>query len=191
MSSPARLTILISGNGSNLQALIDASNTTSLPNTIIVRVISNRKSAKGLQRAEKALIPTYYHNLVPYSKIHPSSNISTKYSNEAREAYDADLAALVLENKPHVVVCAGWMHVLSSAFLTRLEEAAVPVINLHPALPGQFNGTKAIERAWEQGKQGILKVTGIMIHYVISRFPISALDTMFYFTPLHDQPCII
>jgi len=65
------------------------------------------------------------------------------------------------------VVCAGWMHILSPQFLGPLKEAGVPIINLHPALPGEFNGAHAIERAWQAAREGRISRTGVMIHYVI------------------------
>lgn len=126
---PARLTVLISGSGTNLQALIDACASGALPCNIIC-VISNRKSAYGLVRAQAASIPTRYHNLVNYKKQNPSD------VTLARLEYDRDLAALVLDEKPDLVVCAGWMHVLAPTFLDPVATAGVPVINLHPALPG-------------------------------------------------------
>ncbi|GAB7345243.1 hypothetical protein MBLNU457_3614t1 [Dothideomycetes sp. NU457] len=159
-----KLTVLISGNGSNLQALIDACNT-SLPATTIVRVISSRKDAFGLKRAEKAGIATAYHNLVSYKKKHPATEEGIA---SARSEYDRDLASLVLADNPDMVVCAGWMHILAPTFLDPLEKAGVPVINLHPALPGQFNGAHAIDRAYAAFQEGKIEHTGIMIHYVIS-----------------------
>ncbi|PNS20515.1 phosphoribosylglycinamide formyltransferase [Sphaceloma murrayae] len=166
-ASPARITVLISGGGSNLQALIDAANTPSLPNTHIVRVISNRKSAFGLQRAEKAGIPTLYHNLMVYKKRFPDPAGPEGKFLSARNEFDKDLANLVLEDKPDIVVCAGWMHILAPTFLNPLKEVGVPVINLHPALPGKFNGVHAIERAWEAFQKGEVKGTGVMVHHVI------------------------
>ena len=59
------------------------------------------------------------------------------------------------------------MHILSSAFLHALEEANIMVINLHPALPGQFNGTNAIQRAHEAFQRGEISGTGVMVHQVI------------------------
>jgi phosphoribosylglycinamide formyltransferase len=162
-----RLTVLISGSGTNLQALIDACNTPSLPSTSIIRVVSNRKGVKGLERAEKASIPTAYHNLVKYKKQYPDDGPSSEFKN-AREEYDKDLAELVLADKPDMVVCAGWMHILAPTFLSPLKVAGVPVINLHPALPGQFNGANAIGRAHQAFQEGKVKQTGVMIHYVIS-----------------------
>ncbi|OCL12957.1 phosphoribosylglycinamide formyltransferase [Glonium stellatum] len=166
MSKPTyKLTVLISGNGTNLQALIDACTSSALPSTRIVRVISNRKSAYGLTRAATASIPTAYHNLQPYKKQHPDTADGI---SAARSAYDADLAALVLADAPDLVVCAGWMHILAPSFLTPLAAAEVPVINLHPALPGEFAGAGAIERAWEAFRKGEVKKTGVMIHEVIA-----------------------
>ncbi|KAI5849581.1 formyl transferase [Morchella snyderi] len=160
----ARLLVLISGNGSNLQALIAATtSTTSTPPALparIIHVISNKKAAFGLTRAASANIPTTYHNLLPYKKQH--ADIAA-----ARHAYDAELARLILEQKPDMVVCAGWMHIFSDAALQPLAEAGVGIINLHPALPGQFDGAGAIERAYEAFQRGEIGGTGIMVHWVI------------------------
>lgn len=136
MDSPIRLTVLISGNGSNLQAVIDKARAGQLP-TNIIRVISNRKDAYGLERARQANIPTQYHNLVKYKKQHPATPEGVQ---AAREEYDAELARLVLADQPEMVACLGFMHVLSPRFLEPLEAANVKIINLHPALPGAFNG---------------------------------------------------
>jgi formyltetrahydrofolate-dependent phosphoribosylglycinamide formyltransferase len=148
---PARLAVLISGNGSNLQALIDAVRYKTLAAEIVV-VVSNRKDAYGLQRAEKARIPTHYHPLKPY-----------RDAGKDRAEYDADLARLLLEYKPDWVVLAGWMHILSDAFLRHFPYR---VVNLHPALPGQFPGANAIEEALAAYKRGEIKKTGVMVHLV-------------------------
>lgn len=167
MSTPeTKLTVLISGSGSNLQALIDACGTKALPNAHIIRVVSNKKAAYGLERAKNAQIPTAYHNLLEYKKRFPDSIGSNKFEH-ARSEYDRDLASLVLADKPDIVVCAGWMHILAPTFLEPLKEAGVPVINLHPALPGQFNGAHAIDDAYKAYQEGRIEKTGIMIHYVI------------------------
>ncbi|KAF2456912.1 phosphoribosylglycinamide formyltransferase [Lineolata rhizophorae] len=163
MPASVPITVLISGNGTNLQALIDACASGSLP-ARIVRVISNRKAAYGLHRASSAGIPTAYHNLVEYKRKHGEGSI-----DQAREAYDADLASLVLADSPALVVCAGFMHILKPAFLEPLRAAGVPVINLHPALPGQFEGANAIERAHREWKAGKIGETGVMVHYVIEK----------------------
>lgn len=164
--------VLISGNGSNLQALIDATHST-LPHLEIVRVVSNKKDAYGLTRAVKASIPTLYHNLyaAPRRYIIPKDPTMTPEKKQAaREEYDADLARLLLDDKPDIIICAGWMHILAPTFLDPLSAAGVPVINLHPALPGQYDGAGAIQRAWTDCQEGRLErnTTGIMVHYVIS-----------------------
>jgi phosphoribosylglycinamide formyltransferase len=128
MMPKTKITILISGNGSNLQALIDDADR-KLIDTSIVRVISNRKSAYGLTRASKANIPTSYHNLLNYKRKYEGQD-----DQRAREEYDADLAELILKDEPELVVCAGFMHVLSPRFLEPLERKRVAIINLHPGL---------------------------------------------------------
>ncbi|KAL8795723.1 MAG: hypothetical protein Q9195_001774 [Heterodermia aff. obscurata] len=179
--SPTSITVLISGNGyakaalemlkkpgsSNLQAIIDACRNSTIPNAGIIRVISNREKAYGLERAKRANpkdIPTAYLNLLKYKKQHPATPDGI---DAAREAYFEALASIVLEDKPDIVVCAGWMLIVTASFLDKLAAAKVPIINLHPALPGEFNGMNAIERAYEAFQQGKIEKTGIMIHYVI------------------------
>jgi formyltetrahydrofolate-dependent phosphoribosylglycinamide formyltransferase len=119
----------------------------------IVVVVSNRQDAYGLERAERAHIPTLFFPLKLYRE-----------AGHSREAYDADLARMVLAYRPDVVVLAGWMHVLSPAFLDQLPGR---VLNLHPALPGQFAGTHAIQRAYEAFQHGEIEQTGVMVHWVI------------------------
>lgn len=147
-----RIVVLISGSGTNLQALIDAVKVGELPAAISL-VVSNRKKAYGLIRAEEAGLPTLYFPLKPYLD-----------ADGSREQFDADLAEKVSALKPDLVVLAGWMLVLSSAFLNKFPNR---VINLHPALPGQFAGTHAIERAYEAFQQGEITHSGCMVHVVI------------------------
>jgi len=160
--APARILVLISGNGSNLQALIDATECT--PQRLsgaITHVISNKKNAFGLTRAATHHISSTYHPLLPYKAHHDTTAL-------ARGAYDADLASLVLAHTPDLVVCAGWMHILSPSFLAPLAAAAVDIINLHPALPGEFDGANAIARAYDKWVRREIHRTGIMVHRVIS-----------------------
>ncbi|HEY63944.1 MAG TPA: phosphoribosylglycinamide formyltransferase [Caldilineae bacterium] len=152
MNERARLAVFISGFGSNLQAIIDAVQAGELDAEIVV-VVSNRKAAYGLVRAERAGIPTLYFPLKPY-----------RDAGRSREEYDADLAERVAAYEPDLIVLAGWMHVLSPAFLDRFPNR---VINLHPALPGQFPGTHAIQRAYEAFLRGEIDHTGVMMHYVV------------------------
>jgi len=147
-----RLAVLISGNGSNLQALIDATHVGELEAKIVV-VVSNRRDAYGLVRAKQANIPTLYFPLKIYLE-----------AGHSREAYDADLAKMVLAYQPDLMILAGWMHVLSPAFLDCFPGR---VLNLHPALPGQFAGTHAIQRAYEAFQRGEIEHTGVMVHWVI------------------------
>ncbi len=147
-----RLAVCISGNGSNLQAIIDAVQAGELEAQIEV-VISNRRDAYGVVRAERAGIPTLYFPLKPYRDM-----------GHSREEYDTDLAEQMAAYEPDLVVLAGWMHVLSPAFLDRFPNC---VLNLHPALPGQFPGTHAIQRAYEAFQRGEIDHTGVMVHWVV------------------------
>ncbi|MBX3001985.1 MAG: phosphoribosylglycinamide formyltransferase [Caldilineaceae bacterium] len=147
----ATLAVLISGNGSNLQAIIDAIAGGRLDARIAV-VVSNRKDAFGLIRAERAGIPTRYHPLKPY-----------RDQGKGRCEYDGDLAALLAEFRPDWIVLAGWMHIFSNAFLDHFPHR---VVNLHPALPGQFPGARAIEDALAAFHRGEIRETGVMVHLV-------------------------
>ena len=167
-STTFNITVLVSGSGTNLQSLIDACQSTrTLPNAHISHVISNRKDAYGLKRAEQAGISTTYHNLLSYKKAEPDTEEALRV---ARQNYDSKLAQIILAHipSPDLVVCAGWMHILSQPFISALQSAGVPIINLHPALPGQFSGADAIGRAWEAFQRGEIAGTGVMIHHVIS-----------------------
>lgn len=146
-----KLAVLISGNGSNLQALIDAIRYRVLDAEIAV-VVSNRANAYGLERARKANIPTHLHLLKPY-----------RDAGRSRREYDADLAVLLQDYRPEWVILAGWMHILSSDFLTHFPYR---VINLHPALPGKFPGAHAPEEALAAFQRGEIKGTGVMVHLV-------------------------
>ena len=152
MADPARLIVLISGNGSNLQALIDAIAAGTL-NARIVLVVSNRREAYGLQRAAHAGIPTLYFPLRPY-----------RDGQRTRQDYDADLAARLLPYQADLIVMAGWMHIFSNHFLQYFPRR---VINLHPALPSVFNGTHAIERAFEAFQNGEINHSGCIVHYAV------------------------
>lgn len=164
VQQPRRIIVLISGSGSNLQALIDAIAAGRVPDAQVVRVISNRKAAYGLIRAQNANIPTAYHNLVPFKKRFPEDQ-----HDKARSAYDAELATLVLADKPDLVACLGFMHILTPAFLDPIAAAKIAVINLHPALPNQFDGIDAIERAHKAWLEGKIEHTGVFLHKVIAK----------------------
>lgn len=143
----SRLVILISGNGSNLQAILDACASSEL-RAQVVAVISNHSDAYGLERARRANVPAI---------------VKAKPKEQDRRAYDAELAGLVASYHPAWVVLAGWMRVLSSEFLNRFPNR---VVNLHPALPGTFPGMHAIQCAFEAYQRGEISHTGVMVHRV-------------------------
>lgn len=165
MSPPKKITVVVSGSGSNLQALIDAANTSRLPNVQFVRVLSDRKDAFGLQRAGKADIQTKVHSIVPYK--HLPDTLEDVASSPRRKAYDADLAKMILQDQPDIVIFAGFMRIVTPSFLAPLAKAGVPIINLHPSLHGDLVGAHCIEDAWEEFRQGRREKTGVMVHYVI------------------------
>jgi formyltetrahydrofolate-dependent phosphoribosylglycinamide formyltransferase len=144
--------VLISGFGSNLQALLDAVEDGRLPDANVALVVSNRSKAYGTQRAVAAGVPVVYFPLAPY-----------RVGGSPRDVYDADLAALVRAFDVEWVVLAGWMHVLSASFLDSFPDR---VVNLHPALPGTFPGTHAIQRAYQAYQRGEIGRTGVMVHLV-------------------------
>ena len=128
--------VLVSGEGTNLQALIDA----GLP---IVAVASNRRDARGLDRARAALIPTAIFSIDCHA---------------TREERDLVMATWLEEHAVDLVVCAGYMQLLTAAFLDRFER----VVNVHPSLLPQFPGARAIEEALDAG----VETTGVTIHLV-------------------------
>ena len=143
----ARLVVLISGNGSNLQAILDACQSGEF-DAQVVTVISNKADAYGLIRAQNANVEAVHF---------------AKRVNESRQEYDQRLADYVTTKLPDYVILAGWMRLLSSSFLSSFPDK---VINLHPALPGMFPGTHAIERAFEAYQRGEIEHTGVMVHLV-------------------------
>ena len=129
--------VLVSGTGTNLQALIDG----GMP---IACVGSNKPGVMGLERAEKAGIATAVFELDDYSD---------------RPARDTAMAGWLHEKGAEWVVLAGYMHVLTPAFLGRFPRR---VINLHPALCPSFPGAHAIDEALAYG----VRWTGVTVHFV-------------------------
>ena len=144
-----KIVILISGNGSNLQAVLDAIKDGSIPNCEIALVLSDRKDAYGLNRARNAQIPTLY---LPF-----------KGKEESRESYDDKLAFEIEKYKPSYIFCLGFLHIFSEPFVKRFERK---LINLHPALPCTFTGLNCIEKQYQAMKEGASKECGVMCHYV-------------------------
>ncbi len=129
--------VLVSGEGSNLQALIDA----ALP---IVAVASNRSGVRALERAMAAGIETGVFEAAGY---------------ETREARDTAMADWLEGRGVRLVVCAGYMHLLREPFLNRF---AGRIVNVHPSLLPEFPGTQAIEDALAAG----VATTGVTVHLV-------------------------
>jgi formyltetrahydrofolate-dependent phosphoribosylglycinamide formyltransferase len=150
--------VFISGAGSNLQALINAERTGQLGAARITTVICNRFKAGGIQLAHAANIPVHLFSLTTFcnGEIKP----------EKRSAYDTELALTLNSLNPDLIVLAGWMHIFSPAFLNTVQ---APLINLHPALPGQFAGAHGIEDAYAAWQAGKITHTGCMVHEVIEQ----------------------
>ena len=129
--------VLVSGEGTNLQALIDA----GLP---IAAVASNRSDAGALARADAAGIPTRVFELDGYSE---------------RAARDRELADWLQLRGVDLVVLAGYMHLLTPVFLDRFRDR---IVNVHPSLLPRFPGGRAIADALDAG----VDTTGVTVHYV-------------------------
>ncbi len=151
----ARLVVLASGEGTNLQAIIDASRSGGI-DADVVHVITNRTDVYAATRARAAGITTECRMFMG-----PTPTGADRAA--MRRAYDADLATAVASHLPDLVVLAGWMHLLSSAFLDRFPGR---VVNLHPALPETFPGAHAIDDAWAAHIESGLDHTGVMVHLV-------------------------
>lgn len=168
MTSKSRLVVLISGNGSNLQAILDACKSGEL-NAQVVSVISNKADAYGLVRAKDAEVEAVHF---------------PKLQNETRQEYDKRLSDYVTTKLPDYIILAGWMRILSSSFLSSFPNK---VINLHPALPNTFPGTHAIERAFESYQRGKIQHTGVMVHLVpdegVDNGPVLATEIV----PIHKE----
>lgn len=137
-------------------------------------VLSNRKAAYGLTRAQTADPPIATRHLALQTYLNaspPKGEIEQGQQQQQRQprtraTYDAEIARIVLDSRPDVVVLAGWMHVFGVGFLDAVCPSA-PVINLHPALPGAFDGTHAIERSYEAFQRGEVDRVGAMVHRVV------------------------
>ncbi len=141
--SSLTLVVLISGNGSNLQAIIDAVATGELP-VKIKAVISNRPDAKGLARAKNANIP----------------NLSIDHTLfESREAFDRQLIKEIEKFQPDLIILAGFMRILSEHFVTHFNGK---LLNIHPSLLPEFKGLNTHQRALSEGK----KKHGVTVHFV-------------------------
>lgn len=144
----ARVAVLVSGGGTNLQALIDASRRGELPSARIALVISNNPDAYALERAAAAGIPTAV----------------CARRGRSREAFEAELSALLKENDIELIVLAGFMAILSENFVRQYPER---ILNVHPSLIPSFcgegfYGLRVHQAALDYG----VKVTGATVHFV-------------------------
>ena len=140
-----RLVVLASGNGSNLQAIIDACEAETL-HAHVVGVVSDNRDSFALQRAAQ-------HNIA----------CRVVDATTSRREFSIQLARAVSEFKPDIVVLAGFMRLLTMEFLAHFPQR---VINVHPALPGELPGTNAIARAFDEFVAGKRTHTGVMVHFV-------------------------
>jgi len=138
-----KIVILISGRGSNMEALIAARDAGHLP-VEIAAVISNRLDAEGLETAARSGITTHYINHKAFA---------------GREAFDARLAECIDEFAPDLVVLAGFMRILSDGFVRHYEGR---LINIHPSLLPSFPGLHTHQRALEEG----VRIHGCTVHFV-------------------------
>jgi phosphoribosylglycinamide formyltransferase 1 len=143
MTERRTLAVLVSGSGSNLQALLDACAAPSFPARVAV-VLSNVEGVRALERARAAGVPTV---VVPHQ------------AHQGRAAYDASLLAALAPDRPELVCLAGFMRLVGSDFLRAFP---LGVLNIHPALLPSFPGLHAVRQALEHGA----KVSGCTVHLV-------------------------
>jgi phosphoribosylglycinamide formyltransferase-1 len=140
---PLRVVVLVSGTGTNLQALLDAAEDPAY-GVEVVAVGADRGGIEGLARAERRGVPTFWHRVAEF---------------ESREAWDAAFADAVAAYRPDLVVLAGFMKLCGAAFLARFGGRTV---NTHPALSPSFPGTHGPADALAYG----VKVTGCTLFVV-------------------------
>jgi phosphoribosylglycinamide formyltransferase-1 len=138
-----RIGVLLSGRGSNFEALADSAAAGRIPNAEIAIVISNREGAPGIERAQARGIE---------SRVIPSKGLE-------REAYDRLVVAALQEKKVDLVCLAGYMRLLSPHFVAAFRNR---ILNIHPSLLPAFPGLEAQRQALEHGA----KVSGCTVHFV-------------------------
>jgi phosphoribosylglycinamide formyltransferase-1 len=138
-----RIGVLLSGRGSNFEALADSIPAGRIPNAEIAIVISNRDGAPGIEKAQQRRIPT---------KVIPSKGLE-------REVYDRQVVAVLQGHQVDLICLAGYMRLLSPYFV-----AAVPqrILNIHPSLLPSFPGLESQRQALEYG----VKFAGCTVHFV-------------------------
>jgi phosphoribosylglycinamide formyltransferase-1 len=141
--APIRIAVLISGSGSNLQAIIDACKSQQI-NGEIVAVISNRPGVYGLERAEKASIETV---VLDHKQF------------ESRDAYDSALMQEIENFTPDLVVLAGFMRILTPSLVQKFKGK---MLNIHPSLLPKYQGLNTHQRAIDAND----KEHGVSVHFV-------------------------
>jgi phosphoribosylglycinamide formyltransferase-1 len=138
-----RIGVLLSGRGSNFEALADSIAAGRIPNAEIAIVVSNRDGAPGIERAKARGIP---------AKVIPSKGLE-------REVYDRQVAAVLQEARVDLICLAGYMRLLSPYFVAAFPQR---ILNIHPSLLPSFPGLEAQRQALEYG----VKFAGCTVHFV-------------------------
>ena len=138
-----RIAVLLSGRGSNFEALAESIAAGRLPNTQIAVVISNREGAPGIDRAKARGIPT---------RVIPSKGLE-------REIYDRQVATVLDAQRVDLICLAGYMRLLSPYFVAKFPHR---ILNIHPSLLPSFPGLEAQRQALEYG----VKFAGCTVHFV-------------------------
>jgi len=138
-----QIAVLLSGRGSNFEALADSVAGGSIPGAEIAIVISNQPEASGLKRAQERGIP---------ARLIPSRGLQ-------REAYDRQVVAVLQQHNIDLICLAGYMRLLSPYFVAAFPQR---ILNIHPSLLPAFPGLEAQKQAWEHG----VKFAGCTVHFV-------------------------
>jgi phosphoribosylglycinamide formyltransferase-1 len=138
-----RIGVLLSGRGSNFEALADSVGADRIPNVEIAIVLSNREGAPGVEKAEQRKIAT---------RVIPSKGLE-------REAYDRQVVAVLNEHKVDLICLAGYMRLLSPYFVASYPKR---ILNIHPSLLPSFPGLESQRQALEYG----VKFAGCTVHFV-------------------------
>ncbi|WP_338099416.1 phosphoribosylglycinamide formyltransferase [Methanolapillus africanus] len=138
------ISVLVSGRGTNLQSIIDAIESGGIAGAKITAVISDKKDAYALTRAENHKIPGIFADPKSFS---------------SRQAYDDHLLSILQENKTDLVLLAGYLRIISDSLIAAYENR---MINIHPSLLPSFRGLHAQQQAVEYG----VKFSGCTVHFV-------------------------
>ena len=147
--SKTKIAVLVSGGGTNLQALLDAQQAGNIPHGEIKAVIASKPGVYALERAAKAGVPGF---------------VACKKDLGSQESFEAEISRILAENEIELIVLAGFMSILSADFTSKWPQR---IINIHPALIPSFcgkgmYGLKVHEAALAKG----VKVSGATVHFV-------------------------